>query len=352
MRRIRGLDGVRGFSSLIIVGFHVLYYGGYLGDSRITNMIFARGDCFVRCFFMLSGFSLMCAYFPHFCDGKFDTAAFLRRRAWRLLPCFWLAELAFVCVNFLNGAPNDIREIIGTASLLFVLFPSGRDSIVWAGWSTGIQAVFYLLFPSFLAVCKTKKSTWLSLAASGALLYAYTGFYAVDVQSPHINIARHLIYFIAGALLFHYKDALTDCSGCKRACAGILCVVVEVGCFFAFRKTTFGKIDEDAVMLLAFSALIVLQILGGGTDPIMRLPIFTWLGDISYEIYIFHSLVYVILRMLVARWHFSINGYYMHLIMVLVPTIILAYGVHNLLPILQRQWKRLLLAKSPEVNDP
>lgn len=150
MDRVRGLDGVRGFASLCIVGFHVLYFGDYLGSSKSADALFLRGDCFVRLFFMLSGFSLMCAYHKRFCDGKFDIATYLKRRAIRILPCFLLVELAYIFINMYAGNPNSVYEIIGTTSMLFALFPTGQDSIVAAGWSTGIQVAFYLLFPAFL----------------------------------------------------------------------------------------------------------------------------------------------------------------------------------------------------------
>lgn len=341
MDRVRGLDGVRGFASLCIVGFHVLYFGDYLGSSKSADALFLRGDCFVRLFFMLSGFSLMCAYHKRFCDGKFDIATYLKRRAIRILPCFLLVELAYIFINMYAGNPNSVYEIIGTTSMLFALFPTGQDSIVAAGWSTGIQVAFYLLFPAFLVACKTRKSTWFSFVVCGILLYAYTGFYGVGVPSPHINIVRHLIYFVSGALLFHYKDELAHCSGGRRICIGVLCLAVEVGCLF-----TFGKVNEDITMLMAFSALITLQILGGGTDPLMRLPIFAWLGTISYEIYLFHPLVYVILGMCTAKSGMRIDGYYVHLSLVLGLSIVLANVFHRLFPMLQQQCVSLFFTKN------
>lgn len=332
MNRIRGLDGARGIASVCIVAFHVFWLGGYDGTVGLGDTLFSRSDCFVRLFFMLSGFSLMCAYYHKFCDGNFDTAFFLKRRALRLLPCFWLVELGWILINWISGSPNNLEEIIGTASLLFALFPTGQNSIVSAGWSMGIQAAFYLVFPVFLVICKTKRNTWMTFAVFAALLYAYTGFYGRNVADAHINIVRHMVYFVAGALLFHHKDPLAALSGRGRLLVALVCVAVEGLCLFLF-----PRINEDVTMLLAFSALITLQILG--VDPIMRLPILTWLGSMSYEIYLFHPLVNVLLGKLAERGCIRINGYYMHLIIVLLISVILAFGFHHLFSAFMKQWE-------------
>lgn len=46
-------------------------------------------------------------------------------------------------INEYSENLNNIYENIGTASLLFILFPSNQESIVWVSWLMGIQIFTY-----------------------------------------------------------------------------------------------------------------------------------------------------------------------------------------------------------------
>lgn len=323
--RIRGLDGLRGFAAIFIIAFHVAVLGGYIGQNSLFDRVIGRGDCFVRMFFMLSGFSLMCAYFKSFSEGRFNIGQFLKKRVIKIYPLFWIVCICHVIFNYCEYNSINIYEIIGSASMLFALFPSYQDSLVWGGWSMGIQVIFYLFFPVFMCLCKNKRSTWAALIVSFCLLEIYLQFYGNGIQNAHINILRQMIYFVAGALIFHYKNLLQILHRRTKIIVSLICVLLEIGCFLIF-----SKIIEDITILIAFSALIVLQILG--FDYIMNSVIFCWLGKISYEIYLLHCVIYRLIAFLKNNSVFAplmnFQTYFWHFISITVITIIASYFVN------------------------
>ena len=189
MERIKGLDGVRGFASVGVVAFHVAVLGGYTGQYAMFDRTIGRGDCFVRLFFMLSSFSLMCAYYEQYDEGNFDIEKYVKKRILRIFPVFWVVMIMTILVNAYQGGTNNVWEIIGTSSMFFALMPSGQDAIVWGGWSMGIQLIFYLLFPVFLVMTRNRKRAYMSFFLSILLLLAYTNYYGTTTYNSHINIS-------------------------------------------------------------------------------------------------------------------------------------------------------------------
>lgn len=285
MKRINGLDGIRGIAALGVIAFHIAVLGGYTGQNILFNRTIGRGDCFVRLFFMLSSFSLMCGYYNKFISGTFSIESFLLKRVHKIYPLFLIALIVQVSINIATGVAINIWDFLGSASLLFALMPLHRDSLVFGGWSMGIQMVFYLFFPTFLILVKTKKRAWITFAFSILTTIVYCNFYGLNAESPHINIIRQGIYFTVGAVLFYYKDFLEKLVLRDKIIFTILCIIIEIICF-----SLFPTVNEDLIMLLAFSALIILQIIG--LDYCMNNVVFRFLGRISFEMYLIHPIIY------------------------------------------------------------
>lgn len=285
MERIKGLDGVRGIAALGVVGYHVAALGGYLGYNAFFDRTIGLGGCFVRLFFILSSFSLMLTYFPAFKNNSIDWEKFYKKRFIKLFPLFWLVMIAHVFLDKFMGATCTIWELIGTGTMTFGLMPSHQDSLVWAGWTMGLQMIFYMMFPAFLIFVKNRKRSWISFVLTFVLLMAYDRFYGVGIENSHINIIRQSIYFVVGAVIYQYSDWLFKLQRGKKVIVGLICLAVEISDFFLLKY-----LNGDIIMITSFSALIILQILG--VDFIMKFSIFQFLGKISFEMYLLHTVVY------------------------------------------------------------
>lgn len=134
MERLHGLDLVRGLCAISVMIYHVLTW------TKVAT-IDAMGTFGVYIFFVLSGCSLGYAYgrAPFGDQGLRD---FFIARAFRIIPLYG----AVVLLNYLQRG-SDLSLVLLNVTLLFGFTNPGATSLPTGGWSIGIEAVFYVLFP-------------------------------------------------------------------------------------------------------------------------------------------------------------------------------------------------------------
>ncbi|WP_163551514.1 acyltransferase family protein [Candidatus Frankia alpina] len=164
------LDGVRALAVLCVLVFHMdSLRGGYLG---------------VDVFFVLSGFLITGQLLAEWDrTGGVSLARFYLRRAYRLLPAFWLLALVGLTAVVLLGigTAGERSEFLDSlaASALYVnnYFQVVRQSTGagWLGrtWSLSLEEQFYLLWPLVLvALCRLP---WLARRLPAVLLGGVAG---------------------------------------------------------------------------------------------------------------------------------------------------------------------------------
>lgn len=150
--RLRSLDAVRGVAALLVLLFHVneMFVGGRFGSPRDLLPLLRAGYAGVDVFFVLSGF-LMVSIYRERIGQPGEAARFLKRRALRILPLYWVVTLALLPFYFLvpdAGAGNERDPAHILASL--TLLPTGDLPIVGVGWTLQLELYFYLLFALML----------------------------------------------------------------------------------------------------------------------------------------------------------------------------------------------------------
>lgn len=67
---------------------------------------------------------------------------------------FRIAPLFYLCISFyLIAMPLwydtkiEVADLLANLTFSFGLIPGKHESIVWAGWSIGVEWIFYFLFP-------------------------------------------------------------------------------------------------------------------------------------------------------------------------------------------------------------
>jgi peptidoglycan/LPS O-acetylase OafA/YrhL len=155
------LDGLRGLAALFVVFHHAYFQVG--GQSYITGAIgslskvFSYGRYPVDLFIVLSGFCLMLPIVKG--DGTLRGGAlnFFRRRAWRILPTYYLALLFSWALGasiisqplgYLWGGsvPVSGKSILTHLLLVHDIF-GDNTNINYAFWSIAVEWRIYFLFP-------------------------------------------------------------------------------------------------------------------------------------------------------------------------------------------------------------
>lgn len=141
------LDGLRALAALIVVVHHVIKY--FSTQSSVLQWIGDRNADAVLFFFVLSGYCIALAVrntTPYPADAALN---FLKRRAFRLLPSYWLALGISAFVAILMAEPLSFIELVGNL-LMLQSIPNGWFTPFASNgplWSLAYEAFFYGVFP-------------------------------------------------------------------------------------------------------------------------------------------------------------------------------------------------------------
>ena len=286
---LASIQYLRAAAALAVLVFHAADRAG---------LRFGAGAAGVDVFFVISGFIMWVIG----ARGAPTPLDFLRRRAQRIAPLYWLVTLGLVGAFLV--APGVFRHLQPTPghvalSLAFVPHadPQGHVApLVEPGWTLNFEVFFYVVFAACLAAPRALRLGVLSgvlvgLTLLGAVL-APKGPIAQTYTSPL------LLEFLAGVWIgWAWQRGL--CPGPRLAsvllAAGIFALV-------ALELTAVDVAPLRAFLWGAPAVAIVWGALGlerAGKTP--DWPVARLLGDASYSIYLVHGLaIAVALRL--ASW--------------------------------------------------
>lgn len=245
------------------------------------------GAAGVDVFFVISGFIMWVIG----ARGATTPWEFLRRRAQRIAPLYWLVTLGLVGTFLIApGLFPNLQPTLGhvALSLAFVPYTDPRGVVaplVEPGWTLNFEVFFYLVFAACLAAPRAVRLGVLSgaligLTLLGAIL-APKGAVAQTYTSPL------MLEFLAGVWIgWAWQRGL--CAGPRLA---LLLLAAGVG---ALASLELMAIDVASHRALLWGAPAVAIVWGGlGLERAGKVP--DWpaarlLGDASYSIYLVHGL--------------------------------------------------------------
>jgi peptidoglycan/LPS O-acetylase OafA/YrhL len=158
-RRAAGLDGLRGLAALSVVCFHVWLYRfpDPTHVRRTAPLDYALSDFRLGLilFFVLSGFLLYRGFARAALSrqGFVDVRLYLKRRAARVVPAYYLAMLGtFALLWGARGTPGVRLPAQGSDLALFAFFAQNYSSHTLltfnpVTWTLSLEVVFYALLP-------------------------------------------------------------------------------------------------------------------------------------------------------------------------------------------------------------
>ena len=203
--RIPSLDGLRAISIAMVLAGHAASGIPALRDRPLLLYTVFNGSRGVNVFFVISGFLITSLLLREDrLTGRISLRQFYIRRAFRILPPFWIFLGTIVLLWKLGAFETRWAH-------LAVAFTFLRDYIAgdwWTGhsWSLSVEEQFYLLWPAAMVLAGRRRSLWI---ASGLI-----------VAAPAIRVLSHL--FVTGRFgpieffMFHMRvDSLMF--GCALA---------------------------------------------------------------------------------------------------------------------------------------
>ena len=171
--RFEAIDALRGIGALAVALMHVYYMLGVSQDAPFLNVIMQHLGAGVQLFFIVSAFTL-CLTHEHKAENRV-VSYFLIKRYFRIAPLFYLCVITTYVVLKIKGIEvyqYTPVSIFTNAAFVFNLIPSVDValSLTGAGWTIGVEFLFYFLFPTFVLLLR--RPMWLGITFGVSLIVA------------------------------------------------------------------------------------------------------------------------------------------------------------------------------------
>ena len=314
---IPAIDGLRAVAVIAVMFYHLGFSwipGGFLG---------------VDLFFVISGYVITRLLLDSIAQsGGLDLRGFYIARARRLLPAL-LFMLISTTIAIGIWAPDTIKRLLtdtpfslsGTMNWWLVAhhqdyFESiGRPPLLQHTWSLAVEAQFYLVWPLILYFIlkqfgkKHIPLASLAIAAASGITLLFVSFSldasnASKVSHVYFGTDTHSIGLFLGAALAVSWIPQNFTKTVSKKAQDFIDGVGFIG--FIGILAAFLFIDETQPTLykIAFplaglcGAAIIMSVVHPASRfaPVLQNPVFLWIGERSYSIYLWHWVIFQVTR--------------------------------------------------------
>ncbi len=346
---VAALTGLRALAALSVAGTHAFFWtGGYTDDA--VGRFGARLEIGVALFFALSGYLLTRPWVRAAAQAGArrpripGTAEYLRRRARRILPAYWvIVTVVYVVYRFRDAGPfgrgpdgylrnMTLTQIYGYGHL--------HDALTQM-WSLAVEASFYLVLPllgwgitrllhgpggtlrtgrtaAFVAAIALVSPAWIAATHTDGF-YRLPGLTAARVDvTAQLWLPSFLVWF-AGGMITAVLEPWLRSRGFPRmpwlfnsVCLTAAGAAFVVACTPAAGENTIMPSTTGAALVktllytvCAVGALAPLALsrprspaaedgrraAGGAYSAILSWRPLVWLGSVSYEFFLVHLLI-------------------------------------------------------------
>ncbi|MGL5734670.1 MAG: acyltransferase family protein, partial [Beijerinckiaceae bacterium] len=296
------LDAWRGICALLVAIYHLPLAHRFQDAGWFFNL-----QLLVDFFFVLSGFVIAHSYGARIIGGRAAQGFMIRRfgRLWPLhaavLMAFVLIELAkLIAARFvtlpLDGAPftanNGLPELAGNVLLVQAMNLFGHTSWNTPAWSIGVEFYTYLVFALAVLAFGVRRAVFAALALAGAAGIA--SFSPQWLFATHdFGFFRCVFGFFTGVLAYGYGQRFRN-----AAPASSLMEWLAVLMLIAYLALTGMNASSLLAPLLFALVILVFAQEQGVVSTALRARSMQALGRWSYSIYLVHSLVYALQKIL------------------------------------------------------
>ena len=321
-----GLDLLRAIAIVWVMLFHSFLVGG-LGENY--SWLSRYGWMGVDLFFVLSGFLIGTQVLaPLARGGRLSFRDFYIRRAFRILPAFWVVLALYLAFPVLREAPGLEPWWKFATFTLNLSIDYANNAAFSHAWSLCVEEHFYLVFPllawvmlrkpsvtKFACLCTLlvlagialRSAVWLhdtALAVNGGM---QRNWFVEDIYYP--TWAR-LDGLLAGVVLAAFKVFRPQRWERAQAHANtilLLGLCVMATALWLFRQRT-GLLGNSIGWPVLSLGLALLVFAGAGTGSVIarsRIPGAAWLAAISYSLYLVHKAVFHLVE---STWGPALEG--------------------------------------------
>ena len=359
------LDALRGVAAIMVLIMHTfeMYCEG-----DYHKLFINHGYLAVDFFFMLSGYVMAHAY-----DDRWDRMTvldFAKRRLIRLHPLILLGMTLGALLFFFQESPlfpkiadTSVWQLVLVTVIGFTLLPvpPSMDIKGWnemhplngPSWSLFFEYIANILHVLILRKLSNKVLFLFVLLAAAALFYVAVGGpsgdliggWSLEPQQLKIGFTRLLFPYMAGMLL---RRAVKVRSGKRTfALASVtLILVLSLPRIGGYDNVWANGLYEALIVTVVFPLIIYLGAIGDVRGALNQ-KVCTFLGDISYPLYITHFPFICVYYAWVANNKISMAQGAPVGILLMIGTIAIAYASLKLYDLPIRKWlaRRFMYSK-------
>lgn len=318
-------DGYRALAAMAVVGVHVGLVSAFTFRHKTVGTYVARLDAGVALFFLISGFLLYRPFVAAHLSGRPPPRfwPYLKRRALRILPAYWVALTIIVYVLHTQTI-HGRKEFVVLYGLLQIYSAKYLEHGITAAWSLCTEVSFYLFLPLYAwalrGLARRLRRSVLPVELSGlVVLYGVAMVWRYVVVSSHHHssiITASLDWLPANTDLFalgmllavisvHAEAGgeirrLADAAGrhawlwWTAAAVSFWAVSTRIGLPRDFRALPTGPWMGRQVLYGSTAFFLLIPGVFGRSDAGLGRKMLAWrwvqfLGLLSYGIYLWHE---------------------------------------------------------------
>lgn len=316
--KILSVHHLRGIAAVFVVFFHFhSFLNGVYSQNKIGTLLFGSGAFGVDLFFLISGFIIALAT-----SKPVKPSVFLIRRFFRIYPLFLIMFImGFILVY------KDISALDFMRSILFIhkdynqASPGFGYNVLGPAWTLSYEVYFYSVFLISMLLSHKNRIVITSfiiltplvisqLLFNGEISLSATASPAIPAGIPMHDLIRFtgspiLIEFVLGMMFYSYY--VSNRVLLSKTNAKIFLLITSsafLALYFTSEEKRFGLTCFGAWSILLFSGCIVYDKSIGFKD----VKILSFLGDISFSLYLSHYIVIKYLESSKPTWWWDSFG--------------------------------------------
>ncbi|MBT9501020.1 MAG: acyltransferase [Burkholderiaceae bacterium] len=277
-QRVQEIDALRGIAAMAVVLFHYTTRFVELYPPAVApSLLFGYGHYGVNLFFIISGYVIFMTL-----ERTTRPMDFAVSRFSRLFPAYWFAIfLTFAFTHWLGlpGKTVDLGTAFGNMLMIHGLFRIPHVDGTY--WTLEVELLFYC---GMLLLYRMRRLHQIHLFLGAVLLLRLANFLAerwLGIGLPwtlyRLLILEYIPWFVLGISVFLInspRHAATRGRSLGTAVGAVLVLSISGSWFLG---------------LLSCGLAATVHLAAIGRLPMLRKPLFVWLGAISYPLYLVHE---------------------------------------------------------------
>lgn len=357
---ILSIHYIRGISALMVVLFH---FRSVLNDVYVQkdlgNILFRWGEIGVDAFFIISGFIICLST-----KNKTSTKEFILKRFFRIYPAyiFFVSISLYVAYKISSTSMDDI---INAVLILPLDYSKGGPffgySYLTVAWSLFYEISFYLIYLLSMIISHRYRG----LICSGIIAAFVFIPQLLDNGTISLNPISHskfetlqylniltspmMLTFIVGIVIYEALPILRFIS--LNSTEWFIRILFYSSCFFFIYcfLTGFNSWHGITNAVIFIIPAVIFSIVYEMRFGIPKIRALTFLGDISYSLYLSHMIIFRILNNYGGEFY-SLSHGFSRMFILLSLSLIISYLAYNLIEKPSAKLCRTLLSYRPRLN--